>query len=79
MEVISHDGEVVDLKRILFLCASYDVKKERFHRGIIKAHFLMIDPGRHMVTRSVDKVSWLSHTANRAVFGFLLYRDKIEI
>lgn len=57
----THDDEGVQLEGVLFLGLLDDLQQECLDLGVIEEHFIAVDASDHVIDRSADKFSWLSH------------------
>lgn len=62
MEVITHNTEVIQAKRILCLGFMQHLEEQLFHHAIVEYHLASIDSSAHMIISPRHNHSILAHT-----------------
>jgi hypothetical protein len=71
MNMIPHDAEIFDTKRVSALGLLDDRQEQILLSGCFKDHFLAIGAGRHMIAGSFKEYSGLSHANVSPAMGLI--------
>jgi len=64
VEVVAHEGEVLDAEIVPLPGPGDDLKKEILHGPVVQDHLFPVRPGGDVVETAVLKLPWLTHTRN---------------
>jgi hypothetical protein len=76
MDMIAHDAEIADGKRVLVLSPMNDIEHKSFHLGSAENELPAIRPRYHVVFSAGYKRSWFSHTLKTFQIRMALYETK---